>query len=203
MKKSIVIALVLGFGYSLANARGVVPPVSLDARKDGGGNKEQEAMSKFNLTQIRDQKELRRFIAKRLLVRVPSQGRGFYLDKKIGQLADANQHLYCFARAWTVRFIKWLGQKYWRKFKSKFKITSLIRTCLYQKRLARGNVNAAACGTSSHLTGATFDVTKKGMSLKAVQWMRKTLLAMERSGNIQGTEERIQPVFHIMVLPKK
>lgn len=203
MKNIIFIVVVSVSVFSLANAAGARTRVSLNARRDGGRCKEAAAMRKFKLSRLRHQRGLRQFIKKGLLIRVPSRGREFYLDGGIGQHASANKHLYAHARPWTVRFIKWLGGQYWHRFKSRFKVTSLVRTCAYQRRLARRNVNAGKCGTSSHLSGATLDISKKGMSQNALRWMRKTLLGLERGKKVQTTEERRQSVFHIMVFPKK
>ncbi len=64
------------------------------------------------------------------------------------------------------------------------------------------NGNAApAVGdlVSPHLTGATIDIAKKGMSRSEVEWMRRRLLALEDAGKIDAEEEFHQACFHITV----
>ena len=68
------------------------------------------------------------------------------------------------------------------------------------------NANAApAYGLerSSHLTGATVDITKIGMAAKQVSWMRRRLNELEKNELIEYVEEvNQQSTFHIMVFAK-
>jgi hypothetical protein len=69
-------------------------------------------------------------------------------------------------------------------------------------RLAHVNGNAAdAFGSlrSSHLTGATLDISKHSMSAEGRQWMRDVLYSLKKQGYVYAIEEFEQPTFHIMV----
>ncbi len=64
------------------------------------------------------------------------------------------------------------------------------------------NGNAAAAEgdiVSPHLTGATIDIAKSGMSRAEIEWMRRRLLALQTAGNIDVEEEFRQACFHITV----
>jgi hypothetical protein len=64
------------------------------------------------------------------------------------------------------------------------------------------NGNAApAVGdiVSPHLTGATVDIAKSGLSRQEMAWMRQRLLALESAGKIDVEEEFRQACFHITV----
>jgi hypothetical protein len=68
--------------------------------------------------------------------------------------------------------------------------------------LARRNGNAArASGVrqSSHLTGATMDISKRFMSAAERQWMRGVLYSLKKQGYLYAIEEFQQPTFHIMI----
>jgi ribosomal protein S19E (S16A) len=80
-----------------------------------------------------------------------------------------------------------------------------VRTVSSQLRLARWNENAAdATGDdrSSHLTGATIDISKRWMSPAGQEWIREVLYSLREAGYIYAIEEFYQPTFHIMVYPK-
>lgn len=174
---------------------------SLNGRTDDGMEKEQAAVKKFGLSRFKDQTVIRRAIKQRLIVKVPTRGRGFFLDRNIGSKASGNRYLYRYARPYTRQFIVWLGREYHRRFHGSFKVTSLVRSCAYQRRLSEGNTNAVACENTSHTTGATVDIAKRGMSSAGKKWVRKILLGLERRKLLQVTEEHRQPVYHIMVYP--
>ena len=81
-------------------------------------------------------------------------------------------------------------------------VNSAVRTVEYQKRLMGTNGNAAAAEgdvVSPHLTGATIDIGKQGMSRKEMDWMRRQLLGLEEAGKIDVEEEFQQACFHITV----
>ena len=68
--------------------------------------------------------------------------------------------------------------------------------------LLRINGNAAPAEgdvASPHLTGATIDIAKKGLSPSEVGWMRAYLLPLEAAGKIDVEEEFQQACFHITV----
>lgn len=104
----------------------------------------------------------------------------------------------------TRRFLRELGYQFMRTFEKKLVITSAVRTQEYQNLLRTSNGNAAASeygpSQSSHLTGATIDIGKKGLSLLETEWLRVRLLHFENDGYVEATEEFTQLVFHVMVL---
>jgi hypothetical protein len=72
----------------------------------------------------------------------------------------------------------------------------------YQKRLMEINGNAAPAEgdiVSPHLTGATIDIAKDGLSRDEIAWMRRRLLALQTAGKIDVEEEFRQACFHITV----
>jgi hypothetical protein len=52
---------------------------------------------------------------------------------------------------------------------------------------------------SPHLTGATVDIAKDGLSRREMAWMRSHLLDLELTGKIDVEEEFLQSCFHITV----
>jgi hypothetical protein len=77
-----------------------------------------------------------------------------------------------------------------------------VRTVEYQKQLMKINGNAAGAEgdvASPHLTGATIDIAKQGLSRQEIGWMRAFLLPLEEAGKIDVEEEFKQACFHITV----
>ncbi len=109
-------------------------------------------------------------------------------------------HRYC--RPWTARFLADLARAHEAAFHRPFEVSSAVRTIEYQKRLMHTNGNAAAAEgdiVSPHLTGATVNIAKDGMSRAEIAWMRRRLLAIETAGNLDVEEEFRQACFHITV----
>ena len=107
---------------------------------------------------------------------------------------------YC--RSWTARFLSDLARAHAAAFHRPFQVNSAVRTVEYQKRLMRTNGNAASAEgdiVSPHLTGATIDIGKQGMTHKELMWMRRTLFALQNAGKIDVEEEFEQACFHITV----
>jgi Family of unknown function (DUF5715) len=147
-----------------------------------------------HLSRMRDVKMIKRFAQSGYLVSVPSSARFYYLHGVPGPFQ------YC--RPWTKLFLERLSRQYYAKFGTKLRVTSLVRTVGRQMRLARWNGNAAdATGSdqSSHLTGATLDISKHSMSPAAQSWMRDLLHSLRQAGYLYAIEEFEEPVFHVMV----
>ncbi len=147
-----------------------------------------------NLSRMRDVRMIQRFRSKGYLAPVPARTSYFYLH------GIPPAYRYC--RPWTKVFLERLSRQFYRRFGQPLRVTSLVRTVGRQEQLARRNGNAAdAVGwlRSSHLTGATVDISKRSMSPQARQWMRAVLYSLHRQGYLYGVEEFEQPVFHIMV----
>ena len=107
---------------------------------------------------------------------------------------------YC--RSWTAKFLTDLAKQHAAAFHRPFQVNSAVRTVDYQKHLMRVNGNAAAAEgdiVSPHLTGATIDIGKQGMTRSELMWMRRQLYALQNAGKIDVEEEFEQACFHITV----
>jgi Family of unknown function (DUF5715) len=147
-----------------------------------------------NLSRMRNVRMVRRFAAQGYLVSVPPNTHFYYLH------SVPPAYRYC--RPWTKLFLRRLSRQYYARFHQRLRVTSLVRTVASQERLARRNGNAAdAVGSarSSHLTGATVDISKRWMSPAAQDWMRAVLYSLRRQGHVYAVEEFEQPTFHVMV----
>jgi Family of unknown function (DUF5715) len=107
---------------------------------------------------------------------------------------------YC--RPWTAHFLSDLGRVHYARFHRPLQVNSAVRTVEYQRHLIEVNGNAAPAEgdiASPHLTGATIDIAKKGLSMSEVAWMRAYLLPLQTAGKIDVEEEFYQSCFHITV----
>lgn len=146
------------------------------------------------LTRIEDDAQLDQMLADKQLVSVPvSAGMGVSED------LPANRR-YC--RPWTSTFLSDLSRAHEERFGRPLMVTSAVRTVEYQRHLMRINGNAAPAEgdiASPHLTGATIDIAKKGLSISEIAWMRAYLLPLETAGKLDVEEEFRQACFHITV----
>jgi hypothetical protein len=147
-----------------------------------------------DLSRMSNVSMVRRFADAGLLVRVPSKTKHYYT-----RYIPAK---YSYLRPWSKLFLDRLSQQFYARFKKPLRITSMVRTVALQKSLAKRNGNAAAAHgsrRSSHLTGATFDISKNGMTRSQIDWMRRVLHSIKQKGYLYAVEEFNQPTFHIMV----
>jgi hypothetical protein len=147
-----------------------------------------------NLSRMRDVRMLRSFERSGRLVAVPSSTADYYVH------SVPSAYRYC--RPWTKLFLTRLSRRFNDKFGDRLRVTSLVRTETRQRVLQRTNGNAAdASGPerSSHLTGATIDISKRFMTAAERQWMRDALYSLRQQGYVYAIEEFWQPTFHIMV----
>lgn len=146
------------------------------------------------LERIEDEDDLAARIADGLLVPLPASAA---LTVNSELLAN---HRYC--RPWTAKFLADLARAHQAAFHMSLEVSSAVRTVEYQQRLMRINGNAAAAEgdiVSPHLTGATVDIAKSGLSRREMTWMRQHLLALQTAGKIDVEEEFRQACFHITV----
>jgi len=146
------------------------------------------------LERIEDERDLAARIADKLLVPVPTSS-----ALTVNQDLPLN-HRYC--RPWTARFLADLARAHEAQFHRPLEVSSAVRTVQYQRQLMETNGNAAPAEgdvVSPHLTGATVDIAKKGLSRDEIAWMRRRLLALEDAGKIDVEEEFRQACFHITV----
>jgi len=107
-----------------------------------------------------------------------------------------------YTRPWTEKFLINLGRAHYIRFHRALQVNSAVRTVEFQRYLMRVNGNAAPAEgdtASPHLTGATIDIAKKGLSLSEIAWMRAYLLPLQTAGKIDVEEEFYQSCFHITV----
>jgi len=156
--------------------------------------RQNEKTNADNLERIENDADLHDRIARGQLVRVPESD---------ALAVNANLPLdrrYC--RPWTAAFLTDLSRAHQSQFHHPFEVSSAVRTVEYQKHLMRTNGNAApAVGdvASPHLTGATIDIAKSGLSRSEIYWMRDRLNSLQAEGKIDVEEEFRQSCFHITV----
>jgi hypothetical protein len=147
-----------------------------------------------NLSRMEDREMIDRWVRLQLLEQIPAKTATYYLHA----VRAENQYL----RPWAKLFLERLSRQFHARHRKPLRVTSLVRTADYQRRLTGRNGNAAAAEgptRSAHLTGACMDISKKGMSGAQQRWMRSVLASLKAKGYLYAVEEFKQPVFHILV----
>ncbi len=180
------------------------PPVQLRGSPTSLAYENQVA-DKWHLQRYKNADELRAAESAGQLVPIRSHG-SVTVAEDIGDLDTANAEAYRYARPWVAWFLDDLAADPSFPKGATFKVTSLVRSEVYQRRLLKTSLTAASGSTpsrrSSHLTGSTVDITTKEMPEPLKAWMRKALLNLERAGLVQATEEQYGSLcFHVMVFP--
>ena len=98
-----------------------------------------------------------------------------------------------YVRPETKAFVTDFAVKYRKACGARMVVTSATRP------MARRLVNASSL--SVHPTGIAVDLRRP--SGRCLTWVRRTLLAYERRGVIEATEERLPAHFHVAVLPSR
>jgi hypothetical protein len=156
--------------------------------------RQNERLTSEGLERILDEDDLAARIANHLLVPLPAS------DALTVNPSLTQNHRYC--RPWTARFLADLAREHDAVFHRPLEVSSAVRTVRYQQRLMRINGNAAPAEgdvVSPHLTGATVDIAKDGLTRDEMKWMRSRLLQIESQGKIDVEEEFQQSCFHITV----
>ena len=96
-----------------------------------------------------------------------------------------------YVRPETKSFVLSLAKEYRRTCGEEMVVTSAVRP------MSRKLVNSSSM--TVHPTGMAVDLRKP--SGRCLTWLRRTLLNAERRGEIEATEERRPPHFHVAVLP--
>lgn len=136
---------------------------------------------------------------------VREQGLVYVTDSPTIEFTAVEDYRYLTPTAYS--YLKKLTSKFYKEFGEPLKVTSMLRTREYQFLLIRRKISDADCRTevrcSTHLTGATFDISKrvlkKTMSRKEQAWMKSYLFRYWQQEKIDPIEE--DAAFHIMVLP--
>ena len=182
-----IIVLTMGFaGPSWANSM-------LRANRDSQVIQNEQADAD-RLARLEDRPMLERYTRLQLLKQIPVRAEGYYLHGVPG----SNRYL----RPWTKLFLDRLSRQFQARFGRPLRVTSLVRTVAYQNALRRRNSNAASPygpKRSTHLTGASLDLSKKGMRASEINWVRRVLASLQTKGYLYAIEEFQQPNFHIMV----
>jgi hypothetical protein len=147
-----------------------------------------------HLERIENDADLRDRIARGMLVPVPTSA-ALAINQDL-----PSDHRYC--RPWTARFLADLARAHNAVFHRPLEVSSAVRTVDYQKRLMGVNGNAAPAEgdvVSPHVTGATIDIAKGGLTQREIYWMRGRLLALQQEGKLDVEEEFQQACFHITV----
>jgi len=195
MRRRIITALVAAFfvvtlAVMHAGARSIL------AAKTSSQAIQNERADAYHLARMRDRAMILQYAEAGYLVPVAPETRFYYLH--------GVPPAFSYLRPWAKRFLEQISQGFYANFHEPLRVTSLIRTVSFQRRLERRNFNAAeATGDdrSSHLTGATLDISKHSMTWREKQWLRRQLIELEESGYIYAVEEFHQPCFHVMVFP--
>ncbi len=146
------------------------------------------------LTRIEDDDDLADMLRAHKLVALPTSSR-LRVDPRL-----AVSRRYC--RSWTAIFLSDLSRAHYARFGSPLQVNSAVRTVEYQRHLQGINGNAAPAEgdiASPHLTGATIDIAKKGLTTSQIGWMRAYLLPLQAKGRIDVEEEFQQACFHVTV----
>ncbi len=146
------------------------------------------------LQRIENDEQLDQLREEKLLVSLPVTD-GLHVNPEMPQ-----NRRYC--RPWTARFLADLGRVHYERFHRSLQVNSAVRTVQYQRRLMAINGNAAPADgdvASPHLTGATIDIGKHGLTMSEIAWMRAYLLPLQSAGKIDVEEEFHQACFHITV----
>jgi len=162
----------------------------------------------FPRNKLKKGEPLDEFIKGAGLLPVPLDNETFFVD------TEENNLRFPYLRLEARQFLQHLAVEYYMRFGKRLKVTSLLRPCWYQNELYstfvkrgwwRRRLTIAHCNAhdpdrrSTHLTGATFDVSRKGMSAKEIFWMEKFLSAYQRAGFIHHFNEGLSGNFHTAV----
>src|SRR3954471_4447793 len=146
------------------------------------------------LERIQDDEQLYELTQNGSLIELPA-------DRTVGVAGNLPEdRRYC--RPWTRTFVEDFARDFYNEFHQPITVTSAVRTVAVQKKLRRHNHNAAEIDgdmASPHLTGATIDVGKRGMTRAQLKWCRDYLLEQQNRGSVDVEEEFRQRVFHITV----
>lgn len=150
----------------------------------------------YELERIQPEESSEDFVWRIGLLPVPEKTESFYLDGKISET-------FRFLRGEALQFLGDFCGIYFKTFKSRCKITALLRPVWYQRMLEELGISDAKSTVkewrSLHFTASTFDFSKKDIPQNAYPWLRAKFEALAKCGAIHAIDERSH--FHILVLP--
>ncbi|MEZ5394661.1 MAG: DUF5715 family protein [Bryobacterales bacterium] len=183
------LALILSVASS---AVGVVSAASLRANR--GSQAVQNERADDDLSRMEDREMVDRWVRLQLLERIPSKTSTYYLHA----VHDENMYL----RPWAKLFLERLSRQYHAKHRKPLRVTSLLRTTSYQKRLSGRNGNAAAAEdpyTLGALDGRLLGHLEERDDDVGTQLDAQRPLDAQSKGYLYAVEEFKQPVFHILI----
>lgn len=145
-----------------------------------------------NLVRIKDDKTLEEMKKKGELIPIP----------KIAKFDDKLDEKWQWVLPEAGSYWERIGIEFIERFGRMFQINSAVRTIFRQLEIMKTNFNAAAISgekMSTHLTGATVDISKIGLGKEELNWLRRRFVSDEESGFLEATEENMQLCFHVMV----
>lgn len=155
--------------------------------------KQNEVADREGLVRIKTMAELRRMVEVKRLVPIPQSMK---VDPKLDRARQ-------FGLPRVADFLDVFGVDFIDAFGKLLQVNSAVRPIEFQNFLILSKkLNAAPVSgdrASSHLTGATIDIEKRGLSKDELLWVRGKLLHLEDLDLLEATEENYEPVFHIMV----
>jgi hypothetical protein len=159
--------------------------------------RQNDEVSQLEFSRIADDDQLEELKASEALVPiVPSDS--LRIEKRL----DPTRR-YC--RPWTRDFVEDLSRAFYARFNDQIQLNSAVRTIKVQHKLRRHNRNAAPDTgdlVSSHLSGFTVDLQRRGMTNAQIRYVEQYLFYMHELGLAEPEEERHQWVFHVMVSPR-
>jgi hypothetical protein len=159
--------------------------------------KQNELINTLELPRIADEDELVQVIGNEELVPLQES-----TSLRIASNLKENRR-YC--KPWTRDFVEDLSEAFYDQFKKPIQVNSAIRTIEQQKKLRRRNRNAGPIEgetASTHLTGITLDISKRGLTRAQHKWIEEYFLPLKNMGLIDPVEERRQAVFHVVVFDR-
>ena len=147
------------------------------------------------LTRIQDDAELQRMVADGRLIALPVT--------KALSIAPSLPAGRRYVLSFVAPFLLTLSEQYYARFGKPLVIDSAVRDADTQRRLRKHNRNAAPVDgetASSHETGATIDIAKRGMTRAQLQWMRAMLSYEVVMNRAVVEEEHRQACFHTFVM---
>ncbi len=158
---------------------------------------ENEKLNALDLPRLASDEELVEAIQDEALV--PLRG-----SQALAIAGNLNEpHRYC--KPWTRDFVEDFSQAFYTEFGKPIQVNSAVRTVDQQKKLRRHNRNAGPIDgdtASTHLTGVSLDISKRGLTKAQHAWIEQYFLPLKTEGLIDPIEERRQPVFHVVVFDR-
>jgi hypothetical protein len=156
--------------------------------------RQNEEIDQQGLPRIQDDAQLQQLVEREELVPL--------YDTKFLRIAGNLKEDRRLCRPVTREFLDDLSHDYYEQFRQPIQVNSAVRTVEQQRILRRHNGNAAPESgetASSHLSGLTVDIAKRGMTRKQHSWLEQYLADLKSKGMVEPEEERRQAVFHVMV----